>query len=183
MDHNHVCPWWLAYTFDNPIRTFFHKPEKMFSGYVKAGDVVADIGCGMGYFSISLAHMVKPDGKVYAIDIQTQMLNKVKKRAIKAGVSEHIITQLSSQSNLVFKEPVDFALAFWMIHETRDKTKFFKKIFKGLKNQGLLLVTEPKFHVSQQALGDEIKSAENAGFKVKDKPKISLSRSVLLEKI
>ena len=49
---DHVCPWWLAYTFDNPLRRLVHNPEKMLQKFIKEGDTVVDIGCGMGYFSI-----------------------------------------------------------------------------------------------------------------------------------
>jgi ubiquinone/menaquinone biosynthesis C-methylase UbiE len=55
----HVCPWWLAYSFDNPLRRIFHKPEKIFASMVRPGMTVADIGCGMGYFSLGLARIVE----------------------------------------------------------------------------------------------------------------------------
>ena len=129
----HVCPWWFAYTFDNPIRTIFHKPEEMFTNYVKEGQVVADIGCGMGYFSLGLAKLVKKSGKVYAIDIQEQKLTRVKKRAVKAGVSDIIIPQLIDPRDFALKEPLDFALAFWMVHETEDIKMFLKQVYEGLK--------------------------------------------------
>jgi hypothetical protein len=35
MSNHHVCPWWLAYTFDNPLRRLIHNPRKILSGYVK----------------------------------------------------------------------------------------------------------------------------------------------------
>jgi ubiquinone/menaquinone biosynthesis C-methylase UbiE len=178
----HVCPWWLAYTFDNPIRTLFHKPEEMFTDYVKEGQVVADIGCGMGYFSLGLAKLVKEVGKVYAIDIQEQMLSRVKTRAVKAGVSDIIIPQLIDPRKLALKEPLDFALAFWMVHETEDNELFLKEVYESLKSGGLLFITEPKFHVSLKELNEEIEIAESIGFKVKERPNITFSHSVLLEK-
>jgi len=51
---DHICPWWFAYTFDNPFRRFFHNPEKMLGSYVSRGMTVLDVGCGMGFFSIGL---------------------------------------------------------------------------------------------------------------------------------
>ena len=56
---DHICPWWLAYTFDNPFRHFFHNPEKMLGSYVAKGMTVLDVGCGMGFFSISFMPQVK----------------------------------------------------------------------------------------------------------------------------
>ena len=78
---DHVCPWWLAYTFDNPIRRFFHKPDQMLSQYVKEGMTVADIGCGMRFFSIGLAKIVKGNGKVIAADIQKKILEVIEYNA------------------------------------------------------------------------------------------------------
>ena len=47
---DHICPWWFAYTFDNPFRRFFHNPEKMLDSYVSKGMTVLDVGGGMGFF-------------------------------------------------------------------------------------------------------------------------------------
>ncbi len=75
MAHHHICPWWYAYTFDNPLRHLFHKPERMLAGYVKPGMTVMDIGCGMGFFSIGMARMVGEEGAVISVDLQQQMLD------------------------------------------------------------------------------------------------------------
>ena len=58
MSPHHVCPWWLAYTFDNPLRRLIHKPEKIFDGLVQPGMTVMDVGCGMGYVTLGLAEIV-----------------------------------------------------------------------------------------------------------------------------
>ena len=52
--NHHVCPWWFAYTFDNPVRKLFHNPHKIFGGSIREGMTAMDIGCGMGYFSIEI---------------------------------------------------------------------------------------------------------------------------------
>lgn len=67
---NHICPWWLCYSFDNPVRRLFHDPRKMLGGYLKPGMRVLDIGCGMGYFSLAMAKMVGVSGRVIALDLQ-----------------------------------------------------------------------------------------------------------------
>ena len=43
-----LCPWWFAYTFDNPVRRMLHKPGKVLGAYVREGMTAVDIGCGWG---------------------------------------------------------------------------------------------------------------------------------------
>ena len=77
----HLVPWWLGYTFDTPLRRVLHDPVDILGGYVKEGWAVADLGCGMGYFSIPLARMVGEKGRVISVDLQPPMLNVLRKRA------------------------------------------------------------------------------------------------------
>jgi ubiquinone/menaquinone biosynthesis C-methylase UbiE len=49
-----------------------------------------DIGCGIGYFTISMARLVGPAGSVTAVDLQPEMLAGVERRAEKVGVRERI---------------------------------------------------------------------------------------------
>jgi 2-polyprenyl-3-methyl-5-hydroxy-6-metoxy-1,4-benzoquinol methylase len=88
--NGHVCPWWLAYTFDNPLRKLFHKPRIMLAPYVKEGMHVMDVGCGMGFFSIGMAKLVGDNGKVFSVDLQSKMLEITEKRARRAGVDRRI---------------------------------------------------------------------------------------------
>jgi len=75
MRQKHVCPWWLCFTFDNPLRRLIHDPESILGSYVRYGDTVLDIGPGMGYFTIPLAGLVGPSGLVIAADVQQRMLD------------------------------------------------------------------------------------------------------------
>ena len=128
----HVCPWWLAYTFDNRFRRFFHNPEQILGPYTAKGMTVLDVGCGMGFFSIGLARLVGDNGSVVAADLQPQMLKTLKKRAEKAGVSKIIRLHQSQTNQLGVATPVDFVLAFWMVHEVRDPKSFFSEIYPAV---------------------------------------------------
>jgi 2-polyprenyl-3-methyl-5-hydroxy-6-metoxy-1,4-benzoquinol methylase len=175
-----VCPWWLCYAIDNPLRKLIHHPEKMLSPYVKAGQRVIDIGPGMGYFSIPLARMVDPSGHVTAIDIQEKILAALNRRAQKYGVSEIISTYLASPDSLGSHTPVDFVLTFWMVHEVPDQKRFLNEIYGLLKPNGLFLLVEPKQHVSEKLFLQTLETAKKAGFLIKENPKINLSYSALL---
>jgi ubiquinone/menaquinone biosynthesis C-methylase UbiE len=88
--NEHLCPWWLGYTFDNRLRRLFHNPQKILGTYIQPGATVADIGCGMGFFSIGMARIVGENGKVIAADLQKKMLDILMKRAARAGVANRI---------------------------------------------------------------------------------------------
>lgn len=177
----HVCPWWLAYTFDNPLRRIFHKPEEIFRPYLSEGMTAIDLGCGMGYFSIGMAKMVGETGKVISVDLQQQMLDTLMQRAGKAGVANRIATLLCEENNIGSHEKVDFALAFWMAHETPDELNFLQQVHAILKKSGKLLLAEPKLHVTDAEFRKTLTLAKKAGFNHLGSPKISFSHTAVLD--
>ncbi len=179
---SHTCPWWLLFTFDNPLRRFVHDPQKIVRQYVKQGDTVLDVGCGMGFFTLGLAELVGNNGRAIAADLQEQMLAGLRKRARKAELLERIQLCQSTPDDIGVNEPLDFALAFWMVHEVRQPTFFMLQIHKLLVPGGKFLIVEPIIHVTDRAFGQTVSMAEDAGYRVVDQPKIRVSRAVLLEK-
>jgi ubiquinone/menaquinone biosynthesis C-methylase UbiE len=176
----HVCPWWVCFTFDNFIRKLFHNPENILAPYVHEGDTVLDVGPGMGYFSIPLARMVGDKGKVIAVDVQAPMMAALRKRARKQGLEERIVSHVCEADSIGIQEPVDFALAFWMIHEVPNQSKLFCEIKLLLNPEGQFLVAEPAIHVTRSMFEETLKRAGEAGFKVTGGPKIFMSRTALL---
>lgn len=179
----HVCPWWLCFTFDNAIRKLFHNPERMLASFIVKGSTVLDAGAGMGYFTIPLARMVGDSGKVIAADLQQKMLDVINLRAHNANVENRIILQLCTVDRIGIMEPVDFCLAFWMIHEVRYRSRFFSELYSSLKPNGLLLIVEPKIHVTRPAFAEILQLALSSGFKIAGKLDIRFSYSALLKKI
>jgi ubiquinone/menaquinone biosynthesis C-methylase UbiE len=175
----HVCPWWLCFTFDNPLRKIIHDPIAILSPYVHQGDTAIDIGPGMGYFSLPLAELVGSTGHVTAIDIQPKMLSALMARSQKKGVSDRIKTHLASPDSIGFNQKADFVLAFWMVHEVPDQKKFFSEIRDLLKPEGVFLMVEPVIHLSKRIFLRELETAKEVGFVIKEYPNIRMSKSVL----
>lgn len=179
-EKKHVCPWWLCFTFDNPLRKWLHDPEAILRPYVQDGDRVIDLGAGMGYFSLPLGKLVGPGGQVTAIDLQPQMLSALIRRARRAGVAERLDTYLATPESLGEHMPADFILAFWMVHEVPDQRAFFTQISRMLKPAGRFLLVEPKIHVSGKSFQRTLEAAKDVGFLLQARPKIRWSQSVLL---
>jgi ubiquinone/menaquinone biosynthesis C-methylase UbiE len=176
------CPWWLCFTFDNFLRRLIQNPKRILSPYVKPGWTVLDVGPGMGYFTIPLAMLVGDSGKVIAADVQQKMLDGINRRAVRAGVQSRIKPHLSAMGKIGLNEPVDFCLAFWMVHEVSDRTRFINEIASGLKPGGLFLVVEPRLHVSKINFDETYRIVESTGLSFVESPRIFISYSALFKK-
>jgi ubiquinone/menaquinone biosynthesis C-methylase UbiE len=176
-----TCPWWICFIFDNPVRRWLQDPGKVLQGLVKEGQTVYDIGCGMGYFSLTLARMVGKDGKVICVDLQKEMLAAARRRAERAGLVARMQFRRCTATSLGLDETADFALAFWMVHEVPDKGRFLSEIRKALKPGGALFMVEPKIHVSRQGFDTTVATALSAGFQIAGEPKVPMSMAVLLQ--
>jgi SAM-dependent methyltransferase len=100
--------------------------------------------------TLPLAGMVGPGGRVIAVDIQPKMIERLKRRAAKAGVLERIDGRIASSESLGLKDlddTVDFTLAFAVVHEFPDPARFFAEVAVTSKPSARLLLAEPKGHV------------------------------------
>jgi ubiquinone/menaquinone biosynthesis C-methylase UbiE len=140
---------------------------------------VMDMGCGAGWASIGLAKLVGEGGKVLAVDLQREMLDMVRKRAQRAGLSSLIETHQCRQEDLDVIEKFDFVNAFWMVHEVPDKRVFMKQIRRCMRSGARFLVAEPLFHVSLKDFEEIIALGTDAGLVEYARPKIRFSRSVV----
>ena len=180
---HHVCPWYMAYLFDNPLRSLIHNPETVLGRYVKPGMKVLDIGCGLGFFSLGMARMVGPEGRVISLDLQARMLAVLERRARRRGLKERIETRLVGEGDLPVKSSVEFALCFWMVHEVPDQAFFFRELGRALKTGAYALVAEPSMHVKREDLEKTVLIASGEGFFVTERPKIRMSHAVVITKI
>ena len=181
IDSSRICPWWLASALDNPIRRLIHNPERILGGYIESGQTVLDLGCGSGTFTLFMAKMVGGTGKVIAVDVQDEMLQIVRWKAVKAKLDSRIITHKSEPDRIGISGKVDFVLAFYMVHEVPDVKGFFREIASLLKSRGKLLIVEPVFHVSASSFKKTLEAAKLAGLRPISEPKIRFCRSMLFQ--
>jgi ubiquinone/menaquinone biosynthesis C-methylase UbiE len=181
----HVCPWWIGYLLVSPLRRLMHSPGQIVAPYVHEGMTVLEPGPGMGFFTLELARRVGASGQVVAVEIQSKMLGRLKRRAAKVGLFERVDARLAQPDSMGLADlagKVDFALAFAVVHEAPSKSAFFAEIFAALKSSASLLFVEPAGHVKLPLFNKELACAAEAGFHLNGRPAISHCHAALLKK-
>ena len=124
--------------FLDPIRRLFEPPQKLIGPYVKNGQIVADLGCGSGYYTFALAELVGPKGKVYAVDLGKNCIRALEKKTEKGGY-RNIEAHASSASDVSFVKDrsVDFVLANGLLCSMADhREAAVNEIKRILKEEG-----------------------------------------------
>ena len=103
--------------------------------------VIADIGAGTGYYSFRLAKKV-PKGKVYAIDIEDEMIDMLKKK--KAQIKDSVVQVVKSfiKSPNLPDNSVDLAIMVDVYHELEYPQEMLQALKKALKPKGKILLIE-----------------------------------------
>ncbi len=179
---NRVCPVERAGSLDNRFRRWLQNPLKILGPYIKEGWTVLDLGCGPGFFSIDIAQMVGKSGRVIASDLQEGMLQKLRDKIQGTELEERITLHKCEENRIGVSESVDFVLLFYMVHEVPNQEEFFNEIGSILNPNGHVLMVEPPFHVSKKAFEETIRSARGAGLTPAERPKVLLSKTVILER-
>jgi ubiquinone/menaquinone biosynthesis C-methylase UbiE len=159
-----------------------HNPERILEPHVDAGMHVLDMGCAMGFFSIPMARLVGPAGRVTAVDLQEGMLDVLRRRAAAAGVCDRIDTLRCDPETIEVPGEIDFGLVFYMAHEVDDPGYLFSRLLPALRPGGRLLLVEPAMHVTASEFRELLGCAESAGLESSKGPRIRFSRAALLER-
>jgi len=110
---------------------------------LKEGMTVAEIGAGTGYFSRRIAKAVGPKGRVYAVDIQPEMLELLKKYAEQEGVAANITPVLGTETDPKLpKGGVDRILLVDVYHEFQQPEPMLARIRESLAPGGTVTLIE-----------------------------------------
>ncbi len=171
-------------------RDRWQKPEKIIELLaIRAGDVVADIGCHQGYMTVKLSKELGETGLVYAVDIDNFQLSKLKENLRKREITNvRPILSLPDDPKLVANS-CDAIL----ILDTYHEIEAYKKVLLGLKNalkpSGRLVICDPVAEArrglsrEQQTARHEldmsyaVQELEEVGFRILSKKDPFLDRS------
>ena len=109
---------------------------------IKPGMTVADVGAGTGYMTLKMARRVGPSGKVYAEDVQPEMLQRLRKNAAEAKLA-NIQTVLGGEADPKLPaDTLDLILLVDVYHEFSQPQRMLRKMREALKADGRLVLLE-----------------------------------------
>ena len=128
---------------ERPEREAEEAPSKAVTALdLRPGQVVADIGAGSGYYTMLLSKAVGPRGRVYATDIQPEMLALIKKKIDVAPASNvELVLGTPAESRLP-DGALDVALMVDVYHELAQPQAFLQSLRRALKPDGRLILIE-----------------------------------------
>jgi SAM-dependent methyltransferase len=135
----HEAAGWL----DRPEREEEENPSKLLKLLaIQPGQIVADVGAGSGYHALRIAKMVGDKGKVYAVDIQEEMLAIIADKAKKSKLTniEGVLGKIDDPN--LPESKVDLVLLVDVYHEFSHPYEMMQGIVKSLKPGGRLAFAE-----------------------------------------
>ncbi len=131
--------------FYRPERVESEKPEQLLDLLgIAEGDVVADIGAGVGFFSLRAAERVGPTGKVLAVDVQQEMIDGLEMMIERFG-HENIVPILGDLDDPKLPtDSVDHVLIVISYHEWSHPVEMMRHVRNAMKDDGQMLIVEYK---------------------------------------
>ena len=152
MHRLHTDPKLYLGALDDPKRDAYQKPQEVMGALgLKAGEVIADIGAGSGYFTFRLAHHVGDRGKVYAVDVSPDMIRHINRRIRELKAKNGVSILADPDDPLLPEGSVDrfFFSDSW--HHIENQTKYLSLMKKILKPGGEIIMID--FHKKELPVG------------------------------
>jgi arsenite methyltransferase len=160
---------------EDPQRDAYQKPHEVIMALgLREGEIVADIGAGSGYFALRLAHHVGDKGRVYAVDINPDMIVYLNRR-IRDMQLKNVVTVLAAPDDpLLMDASIDrfFICDTW--HHVQSQEQYLALMKKMLKPGGQIIMID--FHKKELPVGapmemkiareDLVRQMESNGFKL-----------------
>jgi SAM-dependent methyltransferase len=132
-----------AHVFDDPERDAWQKPHEVIEALALVPDArVADLGAGTGYFAARLANML-PKGRVYAVDIEPDMVRYLESRAKREGL-RNVIALKGEPDDPRLPEKVDLILVVDVYHHIEARAGYFRRLRQSLRPGGRVAIIDFK---------------------------------------
>lgn len=146
---------------DESERRKWQDPEAILGQIgLKPGDVFLDVGCGDGFFTLPAARIVRPEGKVLGIDIDSVALDELREKARREGLDDIELQVGPAEETLVCQQCADFVFFGIDLHDFQDPLKVLDNALTMIKPTGLLVDLDWKKEPSPMGPPMEIRLTE-----------------------
>ena len=131
---------------EGPDRDAYQRPDQIMDALqIGEGSVVADLGAGGGWFTVRLARRVRPNGRVYAEDVQRQMIDAIERRMKREGLDKNVITVLGTPDDPKLPPgSLDATLMVDAYHEIEHPVTLLRNLARAMKPTGLIGIVNYK---------------------------------------
>lgn len=131
---------------EGPDRDAYQRPDEIMDALqIGEGSVVADLGAGGGWFTVRLARRVRPNGVVYAEDVQTQMIDAINRRMEREELQKLVQTVLGTVVDPKLPPgSLDAALMVDAYHEFEQPVTLLRNLALAMKPSGLIGIVNYK---------------------------------------
>lgn len=143
--YENADPEYWRSIFENEQREVFARRNDILRELdLKPGQDIADVGAGTGFFSLLFADAVKPDGKVYAVDITPNFIKSIKKRAAGAGLKNLVPVLNTPYSIELPSESVDLVFISDTYHHFEYPESMLYSIYQAMRPDAKLVIIDYK---------------------------------------
>jgi ubiquinone/menaquinone biosynthesis C-methylase UbiE len=137
------CPAWLVPLLENPyVEAVAGASTLLERAGVEPGMSVVDAGCGPGRVTLPLSARVGPRGRVVALDLQADMIEKLRSRVQSAGITNVELVQAGLGEGRLSARGFDVALLVTVLGEIPKPLPALREILQALRPGGVLSITE-----------------------------------------
>jgi len=165
-------PSFVASFLDSRFRKMMQPPQKIVerSG-IKEAMTVMELGCGPGTYTIDIARAVGDRGRVYAVDIQKAMIDKLEKKLKRSENRDvrNVIPKVANAYELPLPEDcLDSAVMICVLQEIPDRQRALGEVYRVLRPHGVLAVSEWAVDPDYPLRRTTKRICEQAGFRPKE---------------
>lgn len=173
----------------SPERAELLRPDELLRAVgLQSGQTLADIGCGPGFFSLPAAEIVGPGGKVFAVDVQQEMVTAVQQRARDAGLRNLEAQRVNEMEMALPVASADIILLAFVTHELAQRSLYLHRLRPLLRAGGRLVILEWEKHPTpmgppqeERLSAEEVTSdIQAAGFAVTERRSLNEAHYLLI---
>ncbi len=140
--HRVFNPFYLFY-LDADSRDAWQEPERVLDALALAPDaVVADVGAGSGYFTERLARRIGPGGRVYATDVQPEMLDRLRERVSERELANVVVVAARFDDPSLPEACCNLVFLSSVYKEIDERVAYMEKVRRALRAHGRVAILE-----------------------------------------